>query len=82
MSPPDFICSLREHNARALDQLLSKRFVGKVGRGLALEYSRRRAHSRRLDSLIESRLEERLDHNTFMRVMEVSALGDQPGGRR
>jgi len=27
-------------------------------------------------------LEERLDHNTFMRVMEVSALGDQPKSRR
>ena len=38
-------------NMHALDQLLLERFGGKVGRGLALEYSQRRAHSRRLESL-------------------------------
>jgi hypothetical protein len=52
VSPPlDFICSLREHNARALDQLLRERFGGKVGRGLAVETSRRRVHSSQVEAL-------------------------------
>jgi hypothetical protein len=38
----DFVSSLREHNARALDRLLLLRFGGKVGRGLALQLWRRR----------------------------------------
>ena len=38
----DFSSSLRAHNARALDQVLLERFGGRVGRGLALERSRRR----------------------------------------
>ena len=38
----DFVSSLREHNARALDLLLLERLRGKVGRGLAVQLSRRR----------------------------------------
>jgi hypothetical protein len=32
LSNADMLSSLREHNARALDQLLLERFGGKVGR--------------------------------------------------
>ena len=42
---------LRKAKVYALDRLLLERFGGKMGRGLAPEYSRRRAHSRRLESL-------------------------------
>jgi hypothetical protein len=45
------LSSLREHNARALDQLLLERFGGKVGRGLALKVSRRRDVSTQAESL-------------------------------
>jgi hypothetical protein len=38
----DFVSWLRDHNARALDQLLLERFGGKVGRVLAVQLSRRR----------------------------------------
>jgi hypothetical protein len=38
----DFVSSLRDHNARALDLLQLKRFRGKVGRGLAVQLSRPR----------------------------------------
>lgn len=47
----DFVSSLREHNARTLDRLLLLRFGGKVGRGLALQLSRRRDLSGRLEFL-------------------------------
>jgi hypothetical protein len=40
LSNADMLSSLREHNARALDQLLLKRYGGKVGRGLAVEVAR------------------------------------------
>lgn len=45
LSNADMLSPLREHNARALDRLLLERFGGKVGRGLALEVSHRRAVS-------------------------------------
>jgi hypothetical protein len=51
LSTADLVGSLREHNARALDQLLLGRFGGKVGRGLALEVSRQRAVSIQAKSL-------------------------------
>jgi hypothetical protein len=38
----DFVSWLRDHNARALDQLLLECFGGKVGRVLAVQLSRRR----------------------------------------
>jgi hypothetical protein len=41
LSVADLASSLREHNARALDRLLLRRFAGKVGWGLAGELSRR-----------------------------------------
>jgi hypothetical protein len=43
LSIADLVDSLREHNARALDELLHERFGGQVGRGLAVEL---RKHSR------------------------------------
>ena len=43
--------SIREAKVYALDRLLLERFGGKVGRGLALEYSRHRAHSNHVESL-------------------------------
>jgi len=42
MSPiADSVSWLRDHNARALDQLLLERFGGKVGRILAVQLWRR-----------------------------------------
>jgi hypothetical protein len=51
LSNADMLSSLREHNARVLDQFLLRRFGSKVGRGLAVELSRRRDSSRRVESL-------------------------------
>ena len=51
LSNADMLNSLREHNARALDQLLLEHFGSKVGRGLAVELSRRRDNSRCAESL-------------------------------
>jgi hypothetical protein len=51
LSIPDLASSLREHNVRALDQLLLERYGGEVGRGLAVELARRRDVSTQADSL-------------------------------
>jgi len=51
LSNADMLSSLREHNARVLDQFLLRRFGSKVGRCLAVELSRRRDSSRRVESL-------------------------------
>jgi hypothetical protein len=42
---------LRDAKVCVLDQLLLKRYRGKVGRSLAVRLSRRRDNSRRLESL-------------------------------
>lgn len=47
---------LRKAKVYALDQLLLERFGGKVGRGLALESSRRRERPGRAESLFEPSL--------------------------
>ena len=51
LSNADMLSSLRDHNARALDQLLLERFGGKVGRGLAGELSRAHDFSNQMESL-------------------------------
>jgi hypothetical protein len=57
MSPiADPVRSLREHNARALDQLLRERFGSKVGRGRPLSEESRR---RRIYELEQSRVPRR-----------------------
>jgi hypothetical protein len=40
----DFVSSLRDHNARALDLLQLKRFRGKVGRGCPTVAAARESH--------------------------------------